>query len=41
MRMMKQERTNPYNHFGEEFANEEGLDNFRSLLTPWKLSICR
>jgi len=24
MRMMKQERTNPYNHFGEEFANEEG-----------------
>ncbi|ACM56620.1 putative transcriptional regulator, AsnC family [Halorubrum lacusprofundi ATCC 49239] len=23
MRMMKQERTNPYNHFGEEFANEE------------------
>lgn len=23
MEMMKQERTNPYNHFGEEFANEE------------------
>lgn len=24
MEMMKQERTNPYNHFGKEFANEEG-----------------
>lgn len=23
MRMMKQERTNPYNNFGEEFADEE------------------
>ena len=23
MEMMKQEQTNPYNHFGEEFANEE------------------
>lgn len=23
MEMMKQERTNPYNHFGEEFADEE------------------
>ncbi|WP_418286180.1 Lrp/AsnC family transcriptional regulator [Halorubrum sp. DTA46] len=23
MEMMKQERTNPYNHFGKEFANEE------------------
>ncbi len=23
MEMMKQERTNPYNHFGEEFAGED------------------
>jgi len=23
MEMMKQERTNPYNNFGEEFADEE------------------
>ncbi|MFC4451873.1 Lrp/AsnC family transcriptional regulator [Halorussus aquaticus] len=23
MEMMKQERTNPYNHFGQEFANED------------------
>jgi len=34
MRMMKQERTNPYNHFGKSLRTRRTLDNFQSLLTP-------